>query len=446
MLKLAGSKEPAPAPVDDAPPADAGFGGDDAQPSSDDKPFDAEPFDAGVEADEQSDPKKFIEQLTGKLGQSLRKYNEEQGQPDFELEKFAINSLLAASHTSEMDAQDQDDIIKKVKTAGNNDDNQDDNQDDNGDNNDSGDDSGDFGGSDDADFGGDLGDSGSEGEDDLQENGGSVIDFEGVADSLMNILTSNQFSDESDDRVYRLAKKTLENRSVEEKIKLYKTIAIKLQNFSNAFPIAANMASQYYSIASRLEGTISNGLTEMEDLFLDEPKRNNMFQPGSNDILDNDLIESKKSSIFVKIKTKLKETFNQEETMSEPMIEPQVKPVVKPAPDKVQPNIAPSRKNKPFLPMPEVTPDPKAIKEGKFDYETYHKTLSNTLDEVRKYVLNRGFDPIEFDINDVQHVAYGHTERFYKELTKNGKPLRNTINVQIYRMDSGNYELNMYIA
>ena len=82
-MKLAGEKPAAApteptAPTNDAPPADAGF---DNQPTSDDKPFDAEPFDAGVEADEQSDPKKFIEQLTGKLGQSLRKYNEDQGQP-----------------------------------------------------------------------------------------------------------------------------------------------------------------------------------------------------------------------------------------------------------------------------------------------------------------------------------------------------------------------------
>lgn len=164
-------------------------------------------------------------------------------------------------------------------------------------------------------------------------------------------------------------------------------------------------------------------------------------------IVENDLNNTKKSSIFDKnyLVKKLNETFNQE-TMSEPMIQPQVNPVVKPAPDKVQPNIAPSRKNKPFLPMPEVTPDPKAIKEGKFDYETYHKTLSSALDEVKNYVIRRGFDPIEFDINDVQHVAYGHTERFNKELTKNGKPLKNSMNVQIYRMDSGTYELNMYIA
>jgi hypothetical protein len=83
-----------------------------------DKPFDDEPFDAGVEADEESDPKKFIEQLTGKLGQSLRKYTEEQGEPDFELEKFAVNSLLSATHTGEMDPKDQKSIIKKVKTSG----------------------------------------------------------------------------------------------------------------------------------------------------------------------------------------------------------------------------------------------------------------------------------------------------------------------------------------
>lgn len=90
-----------------------------------DKPFDDEPFDAGVEANEEQDPKKFIQQLSGKLGTSLRKYNEQNGQPDFELEKFAINSVLSATHTSKMDDQDQNDIIKKVKTSGQGDDNSD---------------------------------------------------------------------------------------------------------------------------------------------------------------------------------------------------------------------------------------------------------------------------------------------------------------------------------
>ncbi len=78
-------------------------------------------------------------------------------------------------------------------------------------------------------------------------------------------------------------------------------------------------------------------------------------------IVGEDLKESIKNSIFDKnyLKMKIQETFNQD---AEPMVQPQIKPQVVPSPDKVQPNIAPSRKNKPFLPMPEVTPDPKATK------------------------------------------------------------------------------------
>lgn len=263
-----------------------------------DKPFDDEPFDAGVEADEDSDPKKYIEQLTGKLGQSLRKYNESQGQPDYELEKFAINSLLSASHTSEMDENDQSDIIKKVKTAGNNDDNQDNNQSDNGGNdNDDNDNGSDSDGNSGSDFGSDMDSSEKEGDSDLNEE-------------------------------------------------------------------------------------------EKTSIFLDKPKKNNMFQIGSNDVLkescwkgykavgmkekngkqvpncvpiDEVLHISKKSSIFDKIKSKLQETFNQDdEKMAEPMTEPAVKPAPVKTP-KTTP-IAPSRKNKPFLPMPEVQPDPKATK------------------------------------------------------------------------------------
>ena len=117
-MKLDAPASPAPAAPTTEPADDAGFDGlGDTEPASepapaDDKPFDDEPFDAGVEADEETDPKKYIEQLTGKLGQTLRKYTEEQGQPDFELEKFAINSLLSATHTSEMDEEDKKDIIK----------------------------------------------------------------------------------------------------------------------------------------------------------------------------------------------------------------------------------------------------------------------------------------------------------------------------------------------
>jgi hypothetical protein len=56
--------------------------------------------------------------LSGKLGQSLRQYTKEQGQPDFELGKFAINSVISATNTADMDEEDKNDIIKKINSAG----------------------------------------------------------------------------------------------------------------------------------------------------------------------------------------------------------------------------------------------------------------------------------------------------------------------------------------
>jgi len=90
------------------------FGGED---KVDDKPFDDTPFDAGVEASEEDNPEKYIQQLSGKLGQSLRKYTKEMGEPNFDLEKFAINSVISATNSSEMDQQDQTDIISKIKSS-----------------------------------------------------------------------------------------------------------------------------------------------------------------------------------------------------------------------------------------------------------------------------------------------------------------------------------------
>jgi hypothetical protein len=225
----------------EAPPSDLG-GGPSAvpEPPKDDKPFDDTPFDAGVEADEESDPKKFIEQLTGKLGQSLRKYTEAQGQPDFELEKFAINSLLSATHTSEMDSEDQEDIIKKVKEAGKGDD------------------------------------------------AGNNDGFTGT-------------SGENPPPPPAPAPSVAENK---------------------------------------------------DDSFLIKPKKLSIFAPEG----------SEEANYKHKIVEKLHETLNQED-MTEPMVEPQVKPApAEPKRIETEPMIAPSRKNKPFLPMPNVKPDPKAKK------------------------------------------------------------------------------------
>lgn len=129
-MKLGGHKSTQAPAEEPAMPAtdDLDFGGAEetpnaAPPAAPAQPAPAEPNmpDASAEPDEseeQSDPKKYIEKLTGKLGQSLRTYTQNQGQPDFELEKFAINSLLSATHTAEMDDSDKKDIIKKVETSG----------------------------------------------------------------------------------------------------------------------------------------------------------------------------------------------------------------------------------------------------------------------------------------------------------------------------------------
>jgi hypothetical protein len=111
-----------PSPVSTEPvlgDEELNLGGEVPEESKNDKPFDDTPFDAGVEADEDEDPEKYIQQLAGKLGTTLRKYTEDNGEPDFELEKFAINSVISATHTAEMDNEDQKDIIKKIKSSGN---------------------------------------------------------------------------------------------------------------------------------------------------------------------------------------------------------------------------------------------------------------------------------------------------------------------------------------
>jgi hypothetical protein len=111
------SPEPQPQDMGSSIPTNDNVGMDAPMEEPNDKPFDDVPFDAGVEADEEKTPDKYIQQLAGKLGQSLRSYTQDNGTPNFELEKFAINSVLSATNSGEMDQKDQSDIIAKVKSA-----------------------------------------------------------------------------------------------------------------------------------------------------------------------------------------------------------------------------------------------------------------------------------------------------------------------------------------
>ena len=94
-----------------------GQDGMNAMGMDDDSKFESD-FDPGVDADENSDPKKYIQQLCGKLSQSLRKYNRDLPQPDEELCKYVAGMILKQT-TDGLTDGDKKDIIDKVNCKGN---------------------------------------------------------------------------------------------------------------------------------------------------------------------------------------------------------------------------------------------------------------------------------------------------------------------------------------
>ena len=70
-------------------------------------------FDAGVEADEDTDPEEFIQQLTGKLSQSLRSYDE-QNPGKLDLDKYVIGMIIKQA-VKGMDEGERKQVIKKIK-------------------------------------------------------------------------------------------------------------------------------------------------------------------------------------------------------------------------------------------------------------------------------------------------------------------------------------------
>ena len=79
-------------------------------------------------------------------------------------------------------------------------------------------------------------------------------------------------------------------------------------------------------------------------------------------------------------------------------------------------------------------------------YKTYHNTLSEALEEAERYVEANGYYFTEdsyFPDLSYGGIRYGETKRVSREL---GGKRKNKLMAQIYRMDSGKYELNMYFA
>lgn len=92
------------------PMDDPGMGGMPPQ-----NPFDTN-FDAGVEADENADPKKYIQQLTGKLSQSLRNYNDGQPQADADLNKYVAGMIIKQAIEG-LSPEDVQEVLGKVKSG-----------------------------------------------------------------------------------------------------------------------------------------------------------------------------------------------------------------------------------------------------------------------------------------------------------------------------------------
>lgn len=71
-------------------------------------------FDAGVDADEESDPKKFIQQLTGKLSQALRKYKQENPQDASDISKY-VGGMTISAAIDGLSEEDADEMLKKIQ-------------------------------------------------------------------------------------------------------------------------------------------------------------------------------------------------------------------------------------------------------------------------------------------------------------------------------------------
>tara|TARA_R110000772_G_C13310332_1_gene440704 strand:- start:101165 stop:101629 length:465 start_codon:yes stop_codon:yes gene_type:complete len=87
--------------------------------------------------------------------------------------------------------------------------------------------------------------------------------------------------------------------------------------------------------------------------------------------------------------------------------------------------------------------------------DTYFKTLSGALDQVRAEAKKHGFTVDEDDIFNnfgTGGISYGTTKSANISLQKDGKPItgksgkvmNRSIHVSLYRMDSGKYELTAY--
>jgi hypothetical protein len=86
--------------------------------------------------------------------------------------------------------------------------------------------------------------------------------------------------------------------------------------------------------------------------------------------------------------------------------------------------------------------------------DTYFKTASQAVDFAREMAEKKGYEIAEEDWqtqiamggkHNRLRPGIGKTHSFSVGLTKNGKPQRKSLNISLYGMESGSYELTYYI-
>ena len=85
------------------------------------------------------------------------------------------------------------------------------------------------------------------------------------------------------------------------------------------------------------------------------------------------------------------------------------------------------------------------------NYEVYHKDFSTAVQYAKKEVEKKGYE-IDDDewfrkvASGPRKPSKGKTNSYNIELMKSGKPVKQRLQMQVFGMDSGKYELNMYVS
>jgi len=90
------------------------------------------------------------------------------------------------------------------------------------------------------------------------------------------------------------------------------------------------------------------------------------------------------------------------------------------------------------------------LSEARSDYEVYHRSYTDAINEIRKFVDKNGYEVDDDDMFRIvgsgpRKPSEGKTNQFSIPLYKNDEPAMKKVEVQVYNTGSS-YELNLYFG